>query len=250
MARFRSDLPGDVSGKYGKIAVRNRYGKSYISKLPEIYKANQTQAALNNRIKFSRRQTLNSSLRIDKKLVEFWKASDAEGLNDNARLMRRNTPFVEIDRLLPGLGFTPSSGNKMVIKNVSYMGKTVSFDYKILRKNKSALKAPYDICCVMVYDWNNKNNHDLKCKFTRIYTHSEYLPVTKDSGKDFRQVSFMLKDPASGFVEGAERIYFMAAAIKQKQGKKKYEWTETFFEEIPPDRIKELKDSLKTGKNK
>lgn len=253
MARFKSYLPGDITGKFGKLVYKSRYGSSYISRLPEFYNANKTEAALENRRKFSRRQRLNSGLRKDKRLVELWKASDAEGLNDNAKMMRRNTPFVTSKNFLPGLGFTPHSDNKLVVRKVSFVGKNVNFEFKINRKNKSAFKTPYDICCVIIYDGTHEHGVISTYKFKHIVTQYEYLTITKDSGKDFLKASILMTSPETNYKHFAEKILLMAAAIKQKHGKKKYEWTETFFEDItdiiPENERHEIIKKLKKSKS-
>lgn len=152
MARFDSGIFGLMRGKIGNIVARLRYGKVYVSSKPGKHRAKQTEAAKRNRAIFSRRQRFNSQLRKDKRIKKFWEGVDSEGLNGNTKLMKRNTPYVAYDRLLPGFGFTPKNEDKIVVKNLVFEGQSIHFDFKIERTKQKKLQHPYDLYCVIVSD--------------------------------------------------------------------------------------------------
>ncbi len=244
MARFDSGIFGLMRGKIGTIVARLRYGKVYISSKPGKHKAKQTEAAKRNRAIFSRRQRFNSKLRKDKRIKKFWETVNSEGLNGNTKLMIRNTPYVAYERLLPGFGFTPKSGEKIAVRNLGFEGNRVHFDFKIERTKRKKLEPPYDLYCVVLSDRWFVYGFDTIIRNKGVNSLVSVKSIESAQPENFQNVSFVYD---RGYLSSAylsERCYVMIAAIKYTELKNKYEWTETYFEEIsdliPNDRKQEI----------
>lgn len=232
MARFDSGIFGLMRGKIGNIVARLRYGKVYVSSKPGKHRAKQTEAAKRNRAIFSRRQRLNKGLRKDDNIRKFWKVVESEGLNHNTKPMKRNTPYVAYERLLPGAGFTPNSEEKIIVKNIHLEGGTIQFDFKIERTNPRKLKLPYDLYCIVLADrWFEYSESQILRK-KDIATATRHKRIETEQSDAFQTVSLIFNTAFVKNIEYSEKCYVMFAAIKFNEQKNKYEWTDTYFEEI------------------
>ncbi|MFA7361640.1 MAG: hypothetical protein WC139_11455 [Candidatus Kapaibacterium sp.] len=248
MARFDSGIFGLMRGKIGNIVARLRYGKVYIARKPGRYKANQTEEAKRNRAVFSRRQRINSRLRKDKGIKKFWEDVDAEGLNGNTKLMIRNTPYVTYERLLPGFGFTPKSEEKVDVKNIRFEGHRIHFDFKIERTKRKKLEPPYDLYCVLVSDrWFEYQTLAI-VRRKDVVSATKIQRIENEEPDDFQTVSFIYANDFFKSVEFSERCYVMIAAIKFNELKNKYEWADTYFEEVSELVPNDLKQEV-NGRN-
>lgn len=232
MARFDSGIFGLMRGKIGNIVARLRYGKVYVARKPDRYKANQTEAAKRNRAVFSRRQRFNSTLRKNKSIKKFWEEVDSEGLNGNTKLMIRNTPYVAYEKLLPGAGFTPKSEEKIFVRNLGFDGQQVQFDFKIKRTNQKKLEPPYNLFCILVTDRWFEYGVDRIIRNKGIECLVRVREIESEQYETFQTVSFIYDKGYLTSVFLSERCYVMIAAVKLNELKNKYEWTETYFEEV------------------
>lgn len=231
MARFDSGVFGFLKGKIGSIVARMRYGEVYIAEKPLKYKIKSEKLKLTQKV-FGRRQRLNTQLRKNKKIQALWKAIDAEGLNNNTKLMIRNKPFVSYERLLPGCGFTPVSDDKIIVNNIHFEGFDIVFDFKIGRANPKKLLAPYEVFCILLFDRLLHNSGMGLIRDKVIFGATGFNTFdneTTDSAQTFR---FMYIDEIHSRRYIAEKAYVMIAAIKFNEMKNKYEWTDTYFEEL------------------
>ena len=231
MAQFDSGVFGFLRGKIGTIVSRLRYGKVYVSAKPLRYKTKSDKVKLTRKI-FSRRQRLNSKLRKDKKIQAFWRAIDADGLNNNTRLMIRNQPFVEYERLLPGCGFTPISDDKIIVRNISIGESESSFEFKLERANPKVLEPPYDVFCISIVDRIYINSTDGLMREKTISSDTKFITIEKEQIESFIPVRISQNNEISKYKYYAEKFYFMVAAIKFNELKNKYEWSDTYFEEL------------------
>jgi hypothetical protein len=231
MARFDSGVLGYMKGRIGTIVARIRYGEVYIAPKARKYKIKSEKLKFAQNV-FGRRQRLNTQLRKDIKIQAFWKAIDSSGKNDNTKLMKRNQPFVDYERLLPGCGFTPLSDDKIIVKNVVVEELDIKFEYKLERTNLKILEPPYDVFCVFILDrlfqYSNdgrirQNVFSAETKFQTIETEPSgtFIPVTVRPETVIRQQKYV-----------AEKAYIMVAAIKLNELKNKYEWSDTYLEEL------------------
>ncbi|MFA5012253.1 MAG: hypothetical protein WC644_09925 [Ignavibacteria bacterium] len=233
MARFDSGILGYMRRKVGKIVARIRYNKVYIAQKPEKIKVSQTQKSINNRAVFSRRQRLNSALRKDKRIQEFWRKTEAQGLNDNTKLMIRNKPFVNKDFLLPGCGFTPPSKNKIIVNNIDYSSYNLAFDFKIERSDKKVLEPPYNIWAVVIVDIYYEDCIRYILRNKNIVTKSEYTTVDSEPTDTFINILINYNNNVFREIANiADKLYVMIAAVKYNELKNKYEWSDTFFQDI------------------
>lgn len=232
MARFDSGIFGLMRGKIGNIIARLRYGQVYIARKPDRYKANQTEAAIRNRAIFSRRQRFNSKLRKDKRIRKFWEEVEAEGLNDNTKLMIRNTPYVAYERLLPGFGFTPKSEEKIVVNNLSFEGQSIHFDFKIERSKRNKIEPPYDLYCIILTDRWFEYGADIIMRNKGVESLVSVKRIESEQAETFQTTSFIYDKGYLTVAFLSEKCYVMIAAIKFNELKNKYEWTDTYFEEV------------------
>lgn len=243
MAQFDSGVFGFLRGKIGTIVSRLRYGKVYISAKPLKYKTKSDKVKLARKI-FSRRQRLNSWLRKDKKIQAFWRTIDADGLNNNTRLMIRNQPFVEYERLLPGCGFTPLCDDKMLMRNVTMDEMDISLEFKLERANPKHLEPPYELFCIFILDRLFAYSHEGRVREKTITASTTFQTIENESPDDFMTVKFRPDHIIRQEKYLAEKAYIMVAAIKFNELKNKYEWSDTYFEEIfdyMPDEDKKMK---------
>ena len=241
MAQPEQGIFGFLRGKVGNLVGRMRYGKFYISRRPTIYKANQTEAARLNRKKFSRRQRFKKELRKDKRIRDFWRVVDAEGLNDNTKLMIRNTPFVTYERILPGAGFTPKSEDKIDVRNIRFQDRNMDFEFKLNRANPKILEPPYDLYAIAIVDrlFELTNEYVLRRKL--IAGSLVTMRIENEPTDSYQTVSLYYDEIFCQEICDAEKAYAMVAAIKFNELKNKYEWTDTYFEELfdfVPENIK------------
>lgn len=243
MAEFDSGVFGFLRGKIGTVVSRLRYGKVYVSAKPLKYKTKSDKVKLARKI-FSRRQRFNSRLRKDQKIQTFWRAIDADGLNNNTRLMIRNQPFVEYERLLPGCGFTPVCEDKTIVRNISMDELDISFEFKLERANPKHLEPPYELFCVFVLDRLFKYTHEGRIREKTITADVSYQTIESESPDTFIPVKFRPNHIIRQEKYLAEKAYIMVAAIKFNELKNKYEWSDTYFEELfefMPDESKKKK---------
>jgi hypothetical protein len=231
MAQFDSGVFGFLRGKIGTIVSRLRYGKVYVSAKPLKYKTKSDKVKLARKI-FSRRQRLNSRLRKDKKIQAFWRTIDADGLNNNTRLMIRNQSFVEYERLLPGCGFTPISDNKVLVRNISISERESSFEFKLERANPKALEPPYDVFCVSIVDRIYINSTDGLIREKIISSDTKFVTIEEEPANEFIPVTINQNNEVRDYKYLADKFYVMVAAIKFNELKNKYEWSDTYFEEL------------------
>lgn len=248
MARFDSGIFGLMRGKIGNIIARFRYGKVYIAQKPDRYKASMTEASVRNRAVFSRRQRFNSRLRKNEGIRKFWEAIDAEGLNDNTKLMIRNTPYVVYERLLPGFGFTPKSEEKVVVRNIRFEGHTVYFEFRLERTSKRKLSPPYDLYCVLVSDRWFEYQISTILRKKDVVSATRFQRIENEEPYDYQSVSFTFENDFFKSVELSVRCYVMFAAIKFNELKNKYEWTDTYFEEVSDIVPNDMKEEV-NGRN-
>jgi len=239
MARFESGVLGYMKGKFGDIIARMRYGEVYIAPKTK-YKIKSDKLKFAQKV-FGRRQRLNTQLRKDKKIQEFWKAIDSTGKNDNTKLMKRNHSFVSDERLLPGCGFTPVCNEKIIVKNVHFVGFDIVFDFKLDLADAKKLGPPYDVFCVLVLDRYFENSVDGLIRHKTLYAETVALTFEDDSQGSFQTFRHLYFDSVHNRMYQAEKAYIMIAAIKFNDLKNKYEWSDTYFEEllnhIPEDKM-------------
>jgi hypothetical protein len=227
MARFDSGVFGFLRGKIGTLVARKRYGETYVSRKPGKIKANQTKAAKDNRVRFKRIQRLSHEIRVYPELRAFWKAVDADGLNDNTKVIKRNSMLIRHDVLLPGCGITPKSDNILEVKNVEIHNYRVSFDFKLNRANPKALEPPYDVYMFLLFE---KIKDDIVPKeFTSVLTIHK---IEEEPSDDFIHIISRYKDVPRQHAELAVKRHAMVAVIKFNELKNKYEYSDTNFSEI------------------
>lgn len=171
-------------------------------------------------------------MRKDKKIQAFWNAIDADGLNNNTKLMKRNQPFVTYECLLPGCGFTPLIDDKIIVKNVHFDKHDIVFDFKLNRINPKELEPPYDVYCILILDRYFKNSGMGLIRHKMILGETVFITVENESDDSFREFRYSLVGNVNRIRLYAERVYVMVAAIKFNELKNKYEWTDTYFEEL------------------
>jgi len=230
MARFESGILGNVKGKIGNIIARLRYGEVYIAPKTK-YDIKSEKLKFSQKV-FSRRQRFNSELRKNLKIQEFWKAIDAPGKNDNTKLMKRNKPYVEFERLLPGCGFTPDSDNKIVVRNVHFERFDLVFDFKIHREDDNKLEPPYDVFSILVLDRVFENSIDGLIRHKTLYCETVSLTFENDSRDSFQTFKHLYFDSVHNRMYRSEKAYILIAAIKFNETDYKYEWSDTYFEEL------------------
>lgn len=232
MAQFDGGIFGFLRGKIGTIVARNRYGKTYLAVKPLKYKANQTKEAKLNRNIFSRRQRLNKVLRRNDKIRKFWKDVEADGLNDNTKLMKRNTDFVEYERIVKGAGFTPVSENKLEINNYDFDCRILKIEFKINRSTEKIIEPPYEVFCIGIIDRYFLKVDTYFQRMKEIYGVTRYHLIENEEPDKFNILTFDFGDIFRQKCLLSEKSYFMMAAIKYNELKNKYEYTDTYFEEI------------------
>lgn len=227
MARFDSGIFGFLRGKIGNIVARKRYGETYVSRKPNKINANQTKPARDNRKRFSRTQRLNHQIHRHPQIRNFWKLIDADGLNDNTRVFKRNSKFVTHEVLLPGCGFTPKNDNTIEVKDLSIRNFNINFDYKLNRANPKALKPPYDLYFILLLE-----------KVGEGFGSREFLSVLNiqriesESKEGFNHFHTRYNDVDRQSAEQSVKRHLMLAAIKFDEQKNNYEWSDTNFTEI------------------
>jgi len=249
MAQFDSGVFGFLRGKIGTIVSRLRYGKVYVSAKPLKYNTKSDKVKTTRKV-FSRRQRLNHELRKHEYIRSFWKAVESEGLNENTKLMIRNKPFISYDRLLPGCGFTPLGNDKVLVRNISIGEKDSTFEFKLERDNPKLLEPPYDVFCIFIVDRMFQNTVDGLMREKTIIGDINFVTIEKEPEDSFIPVKITQQYQMVQHKYYAEKAYFMVAAIKFNELKNKYEWSDTYFEElfdfIPEDkRIKWLENKYK-----
>lgn len=241
MARFDSGIFGFLRGKIGTVVARMRYGKVYMAVKPSSYNMKSEAARLNRKL-FSRRQRFNHEIRKHPKIKAFWKVVESDGLNDNTKLMIRNKDFVTYEKLIPGFGITPVSDSKILLKNINAGEVFLTFDFKLDRSNPNVLNPPYDIFSVLISDRNFNNTVDGLIRNKRIYADTNFITIEKETDDVFQHVSFMQDTTIRQIKYVSERLYLLVAVVKFNDMKNKYEWTDTYFEElfdfIPDDKKK------------
>jgi hypothetical protein len=243
MARFDSGVLGYMKGKIGTIVARIRYGEVYIAPKARKYKIKSENLKLAQKV-FGRRQRLNTQLRKDKKIQAFWKAIDSSGKNDNTKLMKRNHSFVAYERLLPGCGFTPVCDDKIVVKNVVVEELDIKFKYKLERDNPKILEPPYDVFCIFILDRLFQYTNDGRIRHNVIVADTTFQAIENEPSGTFIPVAVCPDHIIRQQKYLAEKAYIMVAAIKFNELKNKYEWSDTYFEEISdfmPDEDKKKK---------
>ena len=227
MARFDSGVLGFLRGKIGTIVARKRYGEIYVSRKPEKINANQTKAAKDNRVRFKRIQRLSHEIRRHTELRTFWKAVDAEGLNDNTKVIKRNSKLVTHEELLPGCGITPKSDNVLEVKNVEIHNYRVSFDFKLNRANPKVLEPPYDVFLFLLFE---KIVHPTFPK--EFYSAFRVHRIEEEPADDFIHIISRYDGISRQYADYAEKRHAMVAVIKFNELKNKYEYSDTDFSEI------------------
>jgi len=247
MAYFDKSSFGKLRGKFGNFISRLRYGKPYISPVPSRYNTKSEKVKTMRKV-FSRRQRLNHELRRCPKLREFWKTLDVEGLNDNTKLMIRNKDFVAYERLLSGIGITPVSFDKSSVKNIVIEDSYITFDFKLERAIPKHLEPPYDVFCVFILDRYFDEVDDGFIRRKSFYSGTDFQTIEQDSGDVYTSLRFRQYYRAEQVKYLAEKAYLMVAAVKYNDLKNKYEWTDTFFEElvdfIPEDKKKDYTKNI------
>lgn len=231
MAQFDSGVFGFLRGKVGTLISRLRYGKVYVAAKPLKHNIQSEKLKLAQKV-FSRRQRLNTQLRKDKKIQAFWKAVDTEGLNDNTKLMKRNQPFVAYECILPGCGFTPLSDDKIIVKNVHFEKYEIVFDFKLERANPKKLEPPYDVYCILLLDRYFKNSGSGLIRHKMIFGETGFCTFESETGDSFQEFRYKHEGTVNRIRMYAEKAYVMVAAIKFNELKNKYEWSDTYFEEL------------------
>ncbi len=231
MAYFEGGFFEYLRGRFGTFISRMRYGKTYISRAPGRYNTKSVKVKTMRKV-FSRRQRINHELRRCPKIREFWKSIDVEGLNDNTRLMIRNKDFVAYERMLPGLGITPASFNKISVKNIVIEATDITFDFKLLRAAPGKLEPPYDVFCVFITDRHYKETAFGFTRDKRFYSGTKFVTVEEENGDSYIPLRVRQYYRAEQAKYEAEKAYLLVAAIKFNELKNKYEWSETFFEEL------------------
>lgn len=227
MARFDSGVFGFLRGKIGTLVARKRYGETYVSRKPGKINANQTKPAKDNRERFKRMQRLSHEIRKYPELRAFWKAVDAEGLNENTKVIKRNSKLVTHESLLPGCGITPKSDNVLEVKNMEVHNYRVSFDFKLNRANPKALEPPYDVFLFLLFE---KIVHP---SFPKEFSSALIIhKIEHEPSDDFIHVISRYKDVPRQHAELAVKRHAMVAAIKFNELKNKYEYSDTNFSEI------------------
>ena len=240
MARFDSGVLGFLKGRIGTIVARMRYGEVYIAPRALKYKITSEKLKLAQKV-FGRRQRLNTQLRKDKKIQEFWKSIEVDGKNGNMKLMKRNQPFVTYERILPGCGFTPQSENKIIVKDLHFDVHDIVFDFKLERANPKKLEPPYEVFSILMLDRHLDNTGMGLRRYSTFYGESVSLSFENEQQDSFQTFRHLYIDSVHNRMYHAERAYILIAAIKFNELKNKYEWTDTYFQElqnhIPEDKI-------------
>lgn len=227
MARFDSGVFGFLRGKIGTLVARKRYGETYVSRKPGKINANQTKPAKDNRERFKRMQRLSHEIRKYPELRAFWKAVDAEGLNENTKVIKRNSKLVTHESLLPGCGITPKSDNVLEVKNMEIHNYRVSFDFKLNRANPKALEPPYDVFLFLLFEKIVHPSFQKEFSSALIIHKIEHEP-----SDDFIHVISRYKDVPRQHAVLAVKRHAMVAAIKFNELKNKYEYSDTNFSDI------------------
>jgi hypothetical protein len=227
MARFDSGVFGFLRGKIGTLVARKRYGETYVSRKPGKIKANQTKAAKDNRERFKRIQTLSHEIRRHKELRDFWKAVDADGLNDNTKVIKRNSMLIRHDVLLPGCGITPAGDNVLEVKNVEIHNFRVSFDFKLNRANPKALELPYDVYLLLLFEKIQHHSYP-KEFYSALIIHR----IEEEPSEEYTRIISKYDDISRQNAEVAVKRHAMIAVIKFNDLKNKYEYSDTNFSEI------------------
>ena len=231
MARFDSGVFGYMKGKIGTIVARIRYGEVYIAPKALKYNIKSEKLKLAQKV-FGSRQRLNTQLRKDNKIQDFWKAIDSSGKNDNMKLMKRNQPFVAYEGILPGCGFTPLSDNKIIVKNLHFDGFDVVFDFKLERADAKKLEPPYEVFSILLLDRSFQNTQYGLIRQRTLYGETVSLTFENELQDSFRTFRHLYFDSVHNRMYCAEKAYILIAAIKFNELKNKYEWTDTYFEEL------------------
>jgi len=231
MARYDSGVLGFLRGKIDNIVGRLRYGEVYVAKRPLKYNTKSDKVKFTRKV-FSRRQRLNSQLRKDPKIVSFWKSVNAEGLNDNTKLMIRNKPFVSYERLLPGCGFTPVNDDKIFVNNIVVEELDIKFVYKIERANPKILEPPYDVFCILILDRLFEYTPHGRIRHKTIAAASAFQTIENETQGTFMPVTVRPNHIIRQEKYLAEKAYVMVASIKFNELKNKYEYSDTYFEEL------------------
>lgn len=243
MARFEESAFGKLRGKFGNFVSRLRYGKAYISPVPLKYNTKSEKVKTMRKV-FSRRQRINHELRRCPKIRDFWRSLDVEGLNDNTKLMIRNKVFVAYERLLPGFGITPFSFDKISVKNIVIEDDYITFDFKLERANPKILQPPYDIFCFFITDRFFEETIFGYTRNKSFYSGIEFQTVEKENDDSYISLRFSQHYKVTQVKYLADKAYLMVAAVKFNDMKNKYEWSDTFFEEltdfIPQDKKKDF----------
>ena len=231
MARFDSGVFGFLRGKVGNIVARLRYGEVYVAEKPLKYNTKSEKVKFTRKV-FSRRQRLNSQLRKEPEIVSFWKVVESEGLNDNTKLMIRNKPFVSYERLLPGCGFTPASEDKIIVKNIVADELDIKFEFKLERANPNILEPPYDVFCIFILDRLFEYTPHGRIRHKTIAAAITFQTIENEIPGTFIPVVVRPNHIILQEKYLAEKTYVMIAAIKYNELKNKYEWSDTYFEEL------------------
>ena len=227
MARFDSGVLGFLRGKFGTLVARKRYGETYVSRKPDKINANQTQAAKDNRTRFKRTQRLSHEIRRHPYLRAFWKAVDAEGLNDNTKVIKRNSKLITHDLLLPGCGITPKSDNGLEVKNLEIHNYRVSFDFKLNRANPKALEPPYDVCIFLLFEKVPVGGYTKE-----FHSAFKFHRIEEEHSDEFIRVISRYDDVSRKNADVAQKKHAMVAVIKFNELKNKYEYSDTDFSQI------------------
>jgi hypothetical protein len=231
MARFDSGVLGYMKGRIGTIVARMRYGEVYTAPRALKYNIKSEKLKFAQKV-FGRRQRLNTQLRKNKKIQAFWKAIDSSGKNDNTKLMKRNFPFVTYERILPGCGFTPVSDDKIIVKNVRFVGFDVVFDFKIERADAENLAPPYDVFSILILDRYFENTNEGLIRHKILFGETVFMTIENETPDSFQTFRHLYFDSVHNRMYRAEKVYILIAAIKFNEQKNNYEWTDTYFEEL------------------
>ncbi len=231
MARFDGGIFGFIKGKIGAIVARIRYDEVYIATKALKYNIKSEKLKLAQKI-FGRRQRLNSQLRKDKKIQDFWKSVSAEGKNDNMKLMIRNKPFVSYESILPGCGFTPPCDDKIIVKDFHFDGFDVVFDFKIERVNTRKLEPPYEVFSILMLDRELEETLDGIIRRKALDGETVSITFENETQDSFQTFRHLYIQQVHNRMYCAEKAYILIAAIKFNELKNKYEWTDTYFQEL------------------
>jgi hypothetical protein len=250
MARFDSGVFGYLRGRIGSIVARMRYDEVYIAPKALKYKIKSEKLKFAQKV-FGRRQSFNKQLRQNKKIQAFWKSVDAPGKNDNMKLMIRNKPFVAYEGILPGCGFTPINDNKIIVKDFHFDGNYGVFDFKLERADSRKLEPPYEVFSILMLDRELEDTKYGIIRHKSLFGDAVSLTFENEPQDSFQTFRCLHIGAVHNRMYRAEKAYILIAAIKFNELKNKYEWTDTYFQElhnyIPED--KQIKPGTRNYKS-